>query len=1218
MHAVTIAARNYLAMARTLSRSYKEHNPTHDMTILVVDAEPGEISPTADFQIATPADLNLSDEEFGRMAFLYDVTELSTALKPWALEMLLDRGTDVAVYLDPDIFVYDSLDEIERLCLADGIVLTPHTCQPMPRDGMRPTEADIMGSGTFNLGFIAVRKNERDMLEWWQARLRRDSISAPEQMLFTDQRWIDLVPSYYKHHVLRDPGYNVAYWNLDQREITETDGKYFIGVEPLRFFHFSGYRPETPWILSKYVADHPRVVLSEHPSARRLCDAYAAAISAAGSELSAAVPYRFNRLRDGTRITGPMRRIYRNAVIEAERLHTAYPPAPSEADTDAAIRGWFTEPLRHSNQVNRLVLGVWEQRPDLRAAFPDPFGAHAAMLLDWCFSEGIKDKQTVASLLPSVTGNENLPARRLENNDVAGVNVAGYFQAEMGVGQIGRLLVEAVRASGLPYSTLRSTQTVHRQNAGFDDKTDAVRYRINIASVNADLFPSWVHDVGDDLLRDRYTIGVWAWEIEDFPDEYAHSLTLVNEIWAISSFVQKAIQRKTTKPVYVIPYQIGEFTSSVPLDRESFGISEGPYFLFMFDYLSVFERKNPLGLVAAFKQAFPKVGEASLVIKAMNGERFRSQREKLRHAAAGRPDIHLIDDYLDRDVVTALSANAVAYISLHRAEGLGLTLSEAMSAGRPVIATGYSGNLDFMTDDTSILIPYRMVDIPADAKPYPQSCQWAEPDLDEAAKAMRWVIENPADADELGRRGQDHARSTGSLDRTVDFITGRVTEIYAGLNNPAPPATTPSEPPAPAALTSLVQRIRPLLDSPPNVASASRFPRISKRIRQLTYRVLAHHDERVNEQLYALTSAVEAVDSVSTALGNRISSIDTRLASASDTERRIQRLSIGTDSLTEQVAELSGQAGDLRTGLAAQNDRIDTLSDIADRHGLQLQIEQERVETLAQSAPRVEATVRSHGAQFYDVTARLSELSAQLTQLDIEQSADPYRADPDALRITNADGRQSMGYIDQDGGASADYADFEDIYRGSSDFISARMQAYVDEVRGHDPVLDVGCGRGEFLALLRAAGIAAVGVDGAESMVQRSKSLDLDVQQDDAAAFLESADDASFGAITSFQFVEHVPPAEVSRIFRASFRALKPGGIMIAETVNPHSPAALKTFWLDVTHVRPLFPESLLFLARECGFSTGRIVFPHTPGDLAHQLRYSGEYALLARKPEHD
>jgi SAM-dependent methyltransferase len=167
-------------------------------------------------------------------------------------------------------------------------------------------------------------------------------------------------------------------------------------------------------------------------------------------------------------------------------------------------------------------------------------------------------------------------------------------------------------------------------------------------------------------------------------------------------------------------------------------------------------------------------------------------------------------------------------------------------------------------------------------------------------------------------------------------------------------------------------------------------------------------------------------------------------------------------------------------------------------------------------------------------------------------------------------------------------------------------------LEAHGPVLDVGCGRGELLSLLTDSGISATGVDIDENMLTRARAKGLSVVLGDAVEYLDSLEKESLGAIVSFQVIEHLPVELLRRLLTSALRALRPGGILIAETVNPHSPAALKTFWLDLTHVRPLFPESMLLLARECGYDRGEIFFPSGTGDLDRDLRLSGEYSLVA------
>ena len=266
MKVVTICARNYLPYARVLARSFRQTNPQDEFVTLLIDLLADDEVPTEDFEVVGPSVLELDDDDFARMTFMYDVTELATALKPWALQWVLDGGHDVAVYIDPDIAVFDSLQLIAEPALKSGIALTPHRLTAIPRDGLRPDESDIMCSGIQNLGFIAVSDKGRPWLEFWKARLLTDSVVDLPNQLFTDQRWTDWIPALFDYVKLADPGLNVAYWNLDERGLERSGDNYTCNGHPLRFFHFSGYRPSQPWCLSKYISDAPRVVVSEHPA----------------------------------------------------------------------------------------------------------------------------------------------------------------------------------------------------------------------------------------------------------------------------------------------------------------------------------------------------------------------------------------------------------------------------------------------------------------------------------------------------------------------------------------------------------------------------------------------------------------------------------------------------------------------------------------------------------------------------------------------------------------------------------------------------------------------------------------------------------------------------------------------------------------------------------------------------------------------------------------
>src|SRR5439155_2510828 len=160
-------------------------------TVLVVDASEGEELGDGRFAVMTPATLRLAQNDFLDMATMYDVTELSTALKPWLLERMVADGTGV-IYLDPDIEVFAPLDDIGELAHNHSMVVTPHLLGPMPRDGHLPSEIDILRTGVYNLGFIAIPSTSDHFLTWWKGRMRLDCIRAIDEGLFVDQRWIDL------------------------------------------------------------------------------------------------------------------------------------------------------------------------------------------------------------------------------------------------------------------------------------------------------------------------------------------------------------------------------------------------------------------------------------------------------------------------------------------------------------------------------------------------------------------------------------------------------------------------------------------------------------------------------------------------------------------------------------------------------------------------------------------------------------------------------------------------------------------------------------------------------------------------------------------------------------------------------------------------------------------------------------------------------------------
>jgi len=339
-----------------------------------------------------------------------------------------------------------------------------------------------------------------------------------------------------------------------------------------------------------------------------------------------------------------------------------------------------------------------------------------------------------------------------------GVNLCGYVSSETGLGEAARQAARALEAAGLPFvlNDLRMTDVANNELPPVLP-SDANPYAFNWFCVNiADAdFVAW--ERGRDYFRGRYNIGYWAWEMPQFPAEWQAGFAYYDEVWVPSNFVLRSLAAVAPVPVVRVPYVVPPPETEGPgrpaaVSRADLGIGDDTFvFLFMFHFFSLFERKNPLGLIQAFKRAFPGREDVALVIKSAGGNNARGLAEMQR--AAEGAQVVIFDKVLDRAAVNDLYGICDCYASLHRAEGFGLTLAEAMRAGKPVIATAYGGNCDFMDASNSYPVPARLTSLPADLGPYKKGWTWAEPDL-EAAEAMRRVYEDRDAAAALAARGR--------------------------------------------------------------------------------------------------------------------------------------------------------------------------------------------------------------------------------------------------------------------------------------------------------------------------------------------------------------------------------------------------------------------------------------------------------------------------------
>lgn len=355
---------------------------------------------------------------------------------------------------------------------------------------------------------------------------------------------------------------------------------------------------------------------------------------------------------------------------------------------------------------------------------------------------------------------ENRPLALLQGNQPVsgepGVNLLGMLEVPNGKGEEARSAARAMGVAGVPYVPIPYDDLYLFWGKPVEHPQE-LPYAANVCSVNADSVGPFLAAFGARRFAGRYNIAYWTWELEEFPESWGRLATYFHEIWGLSTFIREAIAARTSRPVVCIPPAI-DMAGVEPGDRGRFGIDRGRFaMLVMFDMASYPERKNPEGAIEAFRLATEGRNDGVLVVKVSRPELRKRYVRSLRRRLAGIPHV-LIEYPLERQETLRLIAACDAVLSLHRSEGLGLVLAEAMALGKPVIATGYSGNLDFMNDVNSLLVRYTPTRIERTIGPYPAGSIWAEPDVEHAASLVRTLLERPETGARLGRHAEKAIR----------------------------------------------------------------------------------------------------------------------------------------------------------------------------------------------------------------------------------------------------------------------------------------------------------------------------------------------------------------------------------------------------------------------------------------------------------------------------
>ena len=715
MQILVVTTSSRIAHREVLERSILSVHPEADIVQMWCDERltsvPGD-------DVVLPHGADLGGLRFADLALAHGARTAGWASMPSVVRRLRStRSTAVEplLVLDDTFVVLDRLDDL----FASAAV------EPVVRAGR--VGADGASWGAPLPGAVVLPAHVDDYLDWWAAR----SAEAVTSGSGCHGTWWE---SRAGVAVTTNPMYRLTPSTAGELELTiDSDGRLRVDGRAPALVDFGGFDPSAPWWFA--APDRaPTLLASDSPGLRRLCHEQARRLLDMGwrpgcdDDPDEVVP--------GIALTSAVRSWYSGLL--AARDDATLPPNPYVPGQVGAFVDLLGGAGDHDGTgVSVHADQIYAARADLQAAFPRPRWRDRADFRRWIWTSGLTEGETALATLPELPR----PSPRVQVRDERrpfGVNLIGYMDADLGLGVAARQMQRALEAAAVPTATIsydRTSSNLRAHSAGPTSRP----YHFNLMLIVPDQLPLFVGDVGPDFLEGHHNIGLWYWESDTLTAHQEMAFDHVDEVWAATAYLRDAFATPDRVPVSLVPSPlVFPQPDPAPGERARLGLDDRFTFMFSFDFLSVVLRKNPLGLVEAYCRAFDANDGARLILKSINGDVFPRERERLLDAAADREDIEVWDRLLPGADRLALLAAADCYVSLHRSEGLGLTMAEAMAVGTPVIATAYSGNLDFMDEHSALLVPAREV-IVGPGRYYPENGHWADPDLDLAAQHMRQI-----------------------------------------------------------------------------------------------------------------------------------------------------------------------------------------------------------------------------------------------------------------------------------------------------------------------------------------------------------------------------------------------------------------------------------------------------------------------------------------------
>jgi len=617
--------------------------------------------------------------------------------------------------------------------------------------------------------------------------------------------------------IVKNPAWNASYWNLHERPLSKKGDTYFADGQPVVFFHFSGFRPNEPDVLSVH---QNRYTMRDQPVFAMLADTYRDALKEEGHDTWSKRSYGYDLFEDDVMISRMIRRAYEE-LGGAKRF--AYPHAVNAT----SFRSWIQIPSHPGSPITNLHLSIWRMSLEAQGRFPDPSGKDAASFANWMLKERRRELSLDPFFTKSLTTLSFFPRRsariwikhivqlrhifgpyqvfcrivkkmigrelydkmkprrhhgfgssyfRLHRTDLRpqGLTVVSAVTAENGIAEGARGLVRACVHATIPTEHIDSRTAPGRQSF-ISPLRRKIWYDTTVLIGGAD-------EIGEIVQRTEFIIGpnqkiiaYLPWESQLLDETCVKGLNAFDEVWTPSTFARDILEKHLVTPIKVLPHVIDVSSAQLP-EIKSFELKIGVFTcVFVFDFYSYVQRKNPSGVLESFTKAFGHDASAQLLIIGAHGDDFPMERKAMEEEVGRHPNVFFEKSWLPRSAILGIIQRADCYVSLHRSESFGLTIAEAIALGTPTVATDFGGCTDFLIPETGWPIPYSPLTLNTDLGPYQKGTVWANADTDVAADALRAIRSNDPETKKRAANGAAFMKKNFS----PEAIGVRIQELLA-------------------------------------------------------------------------------------------------------------------------------------------------------------------------------------------------------------------------------------------------------------------------------------------------------------------------------------------------------------------------------------------------------------------------------------------------------